>query len=400
MKLFSEEMLRDPYPFYEHYRRQSPLALDPGQKMWMLFDYEGVKRVLGDPENFSSNVAPPSGKPLDWLVFADPPRHTRLRTIFTRAFMPKSVSSFEPRIREVSRELINRDIERGEMDLIARYAGPFPSMVIADIIGIPAADQPTFLVWNEVLQNFSSAMLGSQPGSQVNYQQLSRHAKIQAQMSAYLADLLAQRRRVPRDDLLTRLGTAEADGEQPTDSEIMGFIQLLFSAATETSTNLIGNTVLTFIEHPEQLARLRADPGLLTSAVEEMLRFRSPIQTLVRQTRRPVEINGRTLPEGSYVFAVLGAANRDAKVFAQPQRFDIGRDPNPHIAFGYGAHYCMGLQLGKLEARIAIQDLFENLQDIRLESSTPWEPQKAQHVLGAARLRICFKPARKVSVRP
>lgn len=394
MQLFSEEMRRDPFPVYEQLRRQSPLISDPQGMMWMVFDYDSVKRVLADHETYSSSVAPPTGKPLDWIVFADPPRHTRLRNIFTRAFTPKSVSNFEPRIHEVARELINRNIERGEMDLITRYSAPLPAMVISDIIGIPPADQPTFLTWNEVLQNLSSAVLVNQ----VSYQQLSRYGAIQEQMTAYLRELIAFRRRLPQDDLLTRLVNTEADGEKLSESEIMGFIQLLYSAATETSTNLIGTAVLTFLEYPEQLALLRRQPELWPSAIEELLRFRSPIQTLIRQTKKPAELYGQTIPAGKYVFAVLGAANRDPKVFAQPHRFDIRRDPNPHIAFGYGPHYCLGLQLGRLEARIAIAALFEHLPDLRRENNEPWEPQQAQHVLGPAHLRVKFKPGHRLPV--
>lgn len=385
MQLFSEEMRRDPYPFYAQMRRQAPVIGDPRGTMWMAFDYDDVKQILADTDTFSSSVAPPNSKPLDWIVFADPPRHTQLRNIFTRAFMPKSVGGFEPRIREISRMLLDRQRARGEMDLVEAYSGPFPSMVIADIIGIPNRDQASFLGWNDLLQTLSAAVLGNS----VNYRQLSQYAAIQERMSAYLRELIAHRRRAPLDDLLTRLTLAEADGERLSESEIMGFIQLLFSAATETSTNLIGNAVLTLLEYPEQLELLRARPELIPGAVEELLRFRAPIQTLIRQTRREVELRGQHIPAGKFVFAVLGAANRDPKVFAQPDVFEIQRDPNPHLAFGYGAHYCMGLHLGKLEARVALEDLL-TLGRIQRKSLEPWKPQPAQHVLGPAHLPIRF----------
>lgn len=388
MQLYSEAMRRDPFPVYEQLRRQSPLISDPQGMVWMLLDYESVKRVLTDHETFSSDVAPPTGKPLEWLTFVDPPVHTKLRKIFTRAFMPKSLASLEPRIREISRGLLNRQLAQGEMDIVASYSGPFPSMVIAELIGIPAQDQPTFLTWNEILLDLSGTILDQQR----NYQQLSRYAQIQDKVSAYLQAQIAHRRRHPADDMFTRLVEAEVDGEKLSDSEILGFVQLLFSAATETATHLIANAVLTFLEYPDQLALLKAQPELVPAAVEEMLRFRSPIQTLIRRTKQAVELHGRTIPAGKYVFAVLGAANRDPSVFKDPHRFDIRRDPNPHLAFGYGAHYCMGLHLGRLEARVALPDLLEGLQNLQLTSPEPWEPQKSQHVLGPARLRVRFTP--------
>lgn len=385
MEFFSEAIRRDPYPFYARLRQQSALVSDPQEQVWFVLDYDSVKRVLTETETFSSNVAPAGGKTLDWIVFADPPRHTRLRNIFTRAFMPRSAGAYEPRIRAVSRQLLNRQLERGEMDLVDDYASPLPSLVIADVIGIPAQDQATFVSWNDLLQNLSTAVLAQR----VTPRQRSQYTLIQERMSLYLQTQLSQRRRLPQDDLLTRLTQAEVDGEKLSEPEIMGFLQLLFSAATETSTNLIANAILTLMEYPEAYAELRNHPELIPAAVEELLRFRSPIQTLIRQTQRPAELHGRTLPAGRYVFALLGAANRDPKVFAEPDRFDLHREAHPHLAFGYGAHYCMGLQLGKLEARIALEDLLI-LNHLRLKQSD-WKPQAAQHVLGPAHLPIRFQ---------
>jgi len=178
--------------------------------------------------------------------------------------------------------------------------------------------------------------------------------------------------------------------------DILGFFQLLLSAATETTTNLIDNAVLSFIENPAQLRRLRDDPSLLGSAIEEVVRFRSPGQAMFRETTRDVELHGRTIPAGAFVLVMVGSANRDPLRFADADVFDIARDPNPHIAFGHGIHYCLGAALARLEARVALTDLFDRIESIELASDEPWEPRKALHVHGPARLPIRFSSTRRV----
>ncbi len=393
MPFFSDQMRRNPYPVYEQLRQQGPLVCDAKQNIWMVFDYTTVKQVLTDHENFSSQVSPDQSKPLDWLVYADPPRHTRLRQVFSKVFTARSSTSFQTRIEEITRDLLNLSIERGEMELVSSFSGPLPGKVIAAVIGIPERDQSTFLAWNEVLHELSHDLLGEQmtPKQALNYQQ------IQNQLSAYLSQQLARRRQMGQDDLLTRLVEAELEGKALSEAEIMGFVQLLYSGATETTTNLIGNAVLALLEHPEQLALLQANPELAASAIEEVLRFRSPIQTLIRLTRQPVQLHGQTIPAGKYIFAILGAAHRDPAVFVDPNRFDIQRDPNPHLAFGFGAHYCMGTPLARLEAKIAIPALFTYLKQIQLASDQPWQPQTAQHVLGPARLKLRFQASHRLT---
>lgn len=392
MTLFSDAMRRDPYPVYKQLQAQGPVVADAQKMIYMVFDYQTVKRVLSDHENFSSQVSPDQSKPLDWLVYADPPRHTRLRQVFSKVFGAKSVTAFQARIEKITRDLINLSIERGELDLVSSFSGPLPGKVIADVIGIPDADQSQFLVWNEALHELSHDLLGHQ----MTPQQALYYRQIQQQLDAYLSQQLAQRRRSGQDDLLTRLVEAESDGIALSESEIMGFVQLLYSGATETTTNLIGNAVLALLEHPEQLALLQARPELAASAVEEVLRYRSPIQTLIRRTRQPVELQGQMIPAGKYIFAVLGAAHRDASVFAEPDRFDIQRDPNPHLAFGYGVHYCMGTPLARLEAKIAIPAIFKHFKNLQLVNDQPWQPQTAEHVLGPARLKLRFQAGQRL----
>jgi cytochrome P450 len=213
-------------------------------------------------------------------------------------------------------------------------------------------------------------------------------------MGEYLARLLDERRRSPGDDLLTRLVQAEVDGERLTHAETVGFFQLLLLAGSETTTNLVNNAVLCFVENPDQLAHLRERPDLLPSAIEEVLRYRSPLHWMYRLTTREVEMHGRTIPARKLVLAMIGSANHDPKQFRDPERFDITRDPNPHLAFGHGNHFCMGAPLARLEARIALGDLLERLTEIRLASPDPWEPRRGLHVHGPSRLPIRFRPRR------
>src|SRR5260221_5363344 len=217
-------------------------------------------------------------------------------------------------------------------------------------------------------------------------------------MDAYLTDMIAQRRREPTDDLLTRLVAAEVDGERLTQEEILGFFQLLVVGGQETTANLINNAMLCFVEHPDQLARVKAAPDLLPLAIEEVLRYRSPLQWLMRTPTSDIELHGQTIPAGRLVLPMVGSANRDPRQFPEPERFDVTRDPNPHIAFGHGIHSCLGAALARLEARIAISDLLERLPNFRLSSDDPWEPRKALNVLGPARLQIRFEPSRATAV--
>jgi cytochrome P450 len=389
MDMFTDEMRRNPYPLYDELRSNAPVFQVPGTEMWMLFDYESVKRALTDHEAFSSVVKTPAGgKTPDWLVFSDPPRHTKLRNLILRAFTPRSIASLEPRVRELSRELLDPSLERGAMDLVADYSAPLPVIVIAEMLGIPAADRPRFLRWGEIIMNLSYNI---EPGEAAD-RSVREHAAAKEEMRAYLADLREERRKAPKDDLLTRLAEAEMDGERLTEEEILGFFQLLLAAGTETTTNLINNAMLCFLEHPDQLARLQAAPDLLPSAIEEVLRYRSPGQVMYRETRRELELHGMTLPAGKFVLPIIGSANRDPQQFHEPHRFDIGRNPNPHIAFGHGIHFCLGAALSRMEARVALADLLERVKGFELASDEPWEPRKALHVHGPIRLPIRFKP--------
>ena len=374
---------RNPFPLYRVMRRVAPVFHDRRHRLWMLFDFESVKRALHDPETFSSRAGPPGDKPLDWLIFQDPPLHTKLRGIIMRTFTPRAVAELEPRIRALVRGLLDGAIGRGEMDLAGDFAIPLTIMVIADMLGIPEAERQPLRRWSEAILGLSDAVAGGETAERA----VATFRAASAEMAPFVARLLEERRTSPRSDLLTRLLEAEVDGERLAEKDVLDFFHLLLLAGSETTTNLIGSAIVCFTDHPEQLARLRAAPELLPAAIEEVLRFRSPVQMVFRQTKRDVEVRGRTIPGGQLVLAVIGSANRDPRQFQDPGRFDITRDPSGHVAFGHGIHFCIGAALARLEARVALEEFLARVPRFQIAAGG-WEPRKAFHVHGASRLPL------------
>ena len=392
MDFFSDANRRDPYPLYDRARADSPvLHVPPPFDAWLIFDYDGVKRALADPDTFSSRVpAPPN-----WFTFSDPPQHTKLRGLISRAFTPRVVTDLEPRIRELSRQLLDAAVGRGEMDLAGEYAVPLPMKVIAHMIGIPPEDWERFRRWSDAILEISHTRNG--PGEKERA--MAGFMTVTAEMSAYVADMTERRRSDPRDDLLTRLVGAEVDGDRLTHDEVLGFFQLLVVGGQETTANLINNAVLCLLENPDQLAKLTGRMDLLPSTIEEVLRYRSPVQWVMRTPRRDVQVHGRTIPAGTLVLAMIGSANRDPARFPDAARFDVARDPNPHLAFGHGGHFCLGAPLSRMEARIALTDLLGRLKGLELAGPEPWEPRQALHVHGPNRLPVRFEPGARVGAR-
>jgi cytochrome P450 len=389
MDLFSDEMRRNPYPLYDQMRLSSPLLrVPPPFNAWLIFDYEGVKWALSDHAAFSSRVPAPQ-----WFIFFDAPAHTKLRALISQAFTPRMVANLEPRIRELSRQLLERAIEHGEMDLAADFSEPLAMQVIAGMIGIPLADWTRYKQWSDVILRLSYARSGGEEAERA----IRDFTAVTLEMDAYLANMIERRRNTPQDDLLTHLIDAEVDGERLSRQEILGFFQLLIVAGQETTTNLIDNALLCLLEHPDQLARLRAAPELLPAAIEEVLRYRSPLQWIMRTPRRDVEVHGQVIPAGQIVLPMIGSANRDPRRFPDAGRFDIGRDPNPHAAFGHGIHFCLGAALSRMESKIALADLLARFNNFELATDQPWQPREALHVHGPARLPIRFEVDRRAA---
>ncbi|MGI8908195.1 MAG: cytochrome P450 [Candidatus Sumerlaeaceae bacterium] len=390
LDLFSDDMRRNPFPAYGMMRDASPVFHHEQFGTWMIFDYDGVKRALMDHDAFSSDLShvPGIGNPGEWFIFFDPPRHTKLRALISKAFTPRVVANLEPRIREMSRELLDQVIERGDMDVAAEFAVPLPMRVIAELLGVPAAEWSRYKRWSDVILKLANTFSKDEEAAQT----VQEYRLVTEEMRAFLPELIEQRRDAHHDDLLARLVEAEVDGERLTPDELLGFVQLLLVGGQETTVNLLNNAILCFMDHPEQFAKLRAAPEVLPSAIEEVLRYRSPIQWMPRATRRDVEVHGITIPAGKLVMVMIGSANRDPKQFSDAGRFDITRDPNLHIAFGHGIHSCLGAPLARLEARVALTEFFKRVQDFQPVSVEPWEPRKALHVHGPSHLPIRFMP--------
>jgi cytochrome P450 len=386
--MFDAAFRRDPYPLYEQLRAAGRVHHLAAAGAWMVLGYDAVKRVLTDHESFSSAAA--GGQPGKWLIFQDPPRHTKLRALIGRAFTPRSIAALEPRIEALVDELLRGVEEREELDVVTDLAVPLPLVVIAELLGAPSSDHALFRAWSETLLRLVNVVTGGDAAERATRD----FAVTTREMSAYLDELLAPRRTAPRDDLLSRLLHAEVDGERLAPEDLLGFFQLLLLAGHETTTNLVGNAVLSFLDHPAELARVRESPALLPSAIEEVLRHRSPVQASFRVTTRAVEIDGYVIPEGAMVLAMIGAAHRDPDVFVDPARFDVTRSPSNPMAFGHGIHFCIGAPLARLEARVALTHLLARTGDLAYAGDGPWEPREAFHVHGPTRLPVRFTKRR------
>ena len=379
--LFSPEIRRNPWPVYDRLRVDSPvLHVPPPFNGYMVFDYETVKWIMTDHATFSSRIPAPNFS----FIFTDPPEHTRLRNLISRAFTPRAIADLEPTIRAITNELF--DGAAVEMDFAAGLSAPLAMRVIAGMMGVAPEDWPRYKRWNEKILGLTLTRSG---GDQA--QQAMRDFKtVSDEMSTYLKERSDDR----RTSLLTRLLEADVDGDRLTHDEILAFFRLLMFAGQETTTNLLNNAVLSFLDHPDQLAHLRSAPQLLPSAIEEVLRYRSPFQWMMRTPLRDVEVHGTAIPKGAFVLPVVGAANRDPARFADPHRFDIARDPNPHVAFGHGIHFCLGAALARLEARIALAELLSRYESFEYAGNSPWQPRDGLIAYGPGSLPIRFGSCR------
>jgi cytochrome P450 len=398
MEFLNPDHLRNPHVAYRQLRESSPVLHNPRAGCWMLFDHASVRRALTDHATFSSRAHQNGAEPFDWMIFHDPPRHARLRNLVLKAFTPGIISSLEPRILEISSSLLDALGKTPEFDAATQFAMPLPMTVIAELLGIPARDRARFQTWADATLGLALTLTGGDAGLAA----AERYGAASLEMTEYLADVLSARSSSEspasdsaNDRLLCRLACAEIEGERLSSSEILGFFQLLLLAGSETTSNLIGNTLICLLDHPDQRDLLQYRPELLPSAIEESLRFRSPVQMVFRQTVRDVELHGQRIPAGQLVLALLGAANRDPNEFDQPDRFDITRHPNPHLAFGHGIHFCLGAALGRLEATVALRQFLKRFPDFSYADSVSWTPRPSFHVHGPASLplRSVGKPA-------
>jgi hypothetical protein len=381
------EFHANPYPFYHRLRREDPVhhsTLGP----WVLTRYDDVELVLRDSRfgraGFTPFLDTDEGRLPPSMLFRDPPDHTRLRSLVSRAFTPRVIEAMRAHIQEIVDRLLERVRAAGAMDLIADLAYPLPVTVICEMLGVPVEDQARIQQWStDVARSLDAIGMTADP-------QVAERGRIgRRALADYFRALLPERRRHPREDLLSSLITAEERGDRLTEGELLTTCILLFVAGHETTVNLIGNGVLALLRHPDQLARLRENPGLITSAVEELLRYDSPVQRTGRIPTADVEIDGRTIPKGSMVVAAIGGANRDPAHFPEPDRLDLGRPDNRHLAFGFGIHFCLGAALARVEGQVAIGTLLDRLPGLALATDTPeWRESSVLRGLKALPVRF------------
>jgi cytochrome P450 len=356
---------------------ETPIGFDEQQGWWNVYGYPEAHEILGDPKTYSSDTArlfpgsiPESLSEGD-LTLMDPPDHRKLRQLVSRAFTPKLVADLEPRISALTHDLLDAVVDRDRLELVADLAYPLPVTVIAELLGVPASDQHLFKQWADMLNagkdQFLQAGTTGDHGPEVSEQVEDALRP----MLDYFRDHAAQRRQRPRQDLLTQLVQAEVDGERLTDNQVVNFANLLLAAGHITTTMLLGNTVLCLDAWPDQTARIRADRTLVSSAIEESLRFLTPFAVTARATTREVTVGGQQLPPDQLLMVWIGAANRDARRFADPEAFDPTRDPNPHLGFGRGVHFCLGAPLARLEGRIAVNILLDRFPVLRTDPANP-----------------------------
>lgn len=355
-----------PYDAYEKIRRKDPVHRLRMIDGWILTEYADVDRVLRDHKRFS-NESPDSVVDYKSFLGMDPPDHTRLRGLVSRAFTPRSVSALAPRIERVARELLNAVEDRDKFDLIEKFAYPLPITVIAEMMGVPPDDMGLFERWSNDIS------LVIEPT--VTDEQRRRIRDSSQSLFDYFEGIMERRRRDPRDDIISALMAVEEDGDRLTHDELLSTLLLLLVAGNETTRNLIGNGTLALIRHPDQLARLRNDPALMDSAIHELLRYDSPVQLDGRDAVEDVEIGGKKIRAGQRVISVLGAANRDPSAFANPNALDISRDEKSHISFGRGIHHCLGAPLAVLEARIAFAALLARFSSFTLLAEPRYRDQ-------------------------
>jgi cytochrome P450 len=400
---FDPQVRADPYPYFAVLRRDAPVhPIRPGLPFYVVTRHEHVSAVVHDPETYSSTafqllfqgggltMAPNSGalaghrllaSPM--MIASDPPDHGGLRRIVNRGFTPRRIAALEPRLREVAARTLAPHLPAGELELMRDFAIPFPVTVIAELLGVEVTRYEEFKRWSDT---FVFGLSGS--ASSYTREDVLRAAD---EMAEYFERIAAERRSEPREDLISALVRAE-EGEALTSSQILSFVTLLLIAGNETTTNLIGNTARVLLRFPEALARVCRDRARIPDLVEEALRWDSPVQAVPRRLLRDAQLGGVALPKDAFVMVMFGSANRDERVFPDPDRFDLDRRGRDHVAFGHGIHFCLGASLARLEARVAFETLLAGCGE-RWIGAADVPVVDSLVVRGPQRLPFRFEPA-------
>lgn len=377
--------VQNPYPVYTYLREHEPVHWNQLFNCFMLTRYDDVHMAFSDHRRFSSDIwsnAPEfmmeSGvtESLDYLrqiipflaynlQGMDPPGHTRQRTLMMKTFTPRMIESFRPTVQKLVDELIEQRLADGAMDIVADLAYPLPSNVILDLLGIPRSGRPYIRASAEAINEFVATILFTGP------QVWPRLAQVFADVTAYLKSLIAERRKHPTEDLLTKMVQAEENGDMLSEDEIVIATNFLLFAGHETTANLIAVGLYYLLQNPEQMAQLRANPSKIPTAVEELLRYVSPVHTLARRTLQEVTIRDVTIPPNTSIYLCVGAANRDPEKFSDPEKLDINRPPTRSLGFGYGIHFCIGAALARLESQVTFDTLLRRLPNLKMTVDTP-----------------------------
>jgi cytochrome P450 len=396
------ETRRDPYALYARARREFPVYAHEGLpvRLFSVFRHADCQAVLRDDTTFSNQFrdeafwdrpeleglgAPPPPS----MLGSDGAQHARLRSLVNKAFTPRIVQRREERMHEVARELVDAACGAGEVDLVQALTYPLPVTIIAEIIGVPAEHREQFKAWSDE----AISVLGTGFFGGIDVERFRRQRTLLAEMREYFVPLAEERARSPRDDLLTGLVEARHEGSRLSHDEMLSMLTLILVAGNETTTTLIGNAVIELMSHPDQLARLRADPSLLDTAVEETLRFASPVQFDPRRVTRDIELGEHKIARDEMVLCWLGSANRDEEVFEHADRFDVGRPKGPHLAFGFGAHYCLGANLARLETEVALRTLLARTRRIERSDDAPLPLHPSPVFRGVTSLPVRLTPA-------
>ena len=396
-QLLDPEVLANPYPLYHKLRSQDPVHWDPFLHAWVVTRYADVVHVLHHfsadrtptPEQLSalnlSALNPIAEVMVRQMLFLDPPDHTRLRALASAAFTPRRVEQLRSHIQEVMNTLLDALVSRGSMDVIADFAGPAPAIVTAELLGVPAKDHAQLKEWS---QDFAE-MLGN---FQHNPDRFPRVLRSVENLCSYFRSAMQEQRLHKSEGLVQAMMAAEIDGARLTEEEIIANLIVTMVGGLETTTNLIGNGVLTLLRHPAALDRLRGDFSLIPSAVEELLRYESPSQHTARLAPADAELGGKFIRKRQAVIAVMGAGNRDPERFPEPDVLDLSRKNNQHLAFGWAAHFCFGAALARLEGQIAFDTILRRLPQLKLNLQGPLVWRHNLGLRGLTSLPVAFTP--------
>ena len=398
-----EERLK-PFQFYADMRHNNPVAYDDRNNVWAVFRYYDVQSILGDYVHFSSAPSPKIKRKRRTIITApsllrsDPPYHRTLRAVIASAFTPMTISKLEPRIESISHDLLNRVIEKGSMDLINDLAFPLPVRVIAELLGLPFEDRDRFHIWSDKLVSASDSQYSPETDDFLD---------LQSEMDDYFNEIIDKRTTTPQSDLISNLIKAEVDGHRLSREEILAFCSLLLIAGHINTVNLTGNMILSLLQNPQEFEKLKKDgsssPALISSTIEETLRYQTPVQAIPRITAQEITIGGQNIPSDQDIIAMLGSANHDELVFPDPEKFDISRIPHghSHAGLGHGIHFCLGAPLARLEASIVLKVILDRLQHLELDDSKKEAitPLPSFFFHGVSHLPLLFTPGNLVKPR-